>query len=144
MAANTAPIYTLTPDVSTNGTTGRSQAITAAIGSSYDGTHANMVLVHTAGANGSRVEQLRFVASGSNVASVARVFTNNGSTNGTAANNAPLDQITLLATTATNTAATPTVILPLNIRLAAGERLYVGLGTAVAAGWTCVAEAGQY
>lgn len=143
MAANTAPIYTVAPDISTNGTTGRSQPITLAA-ADYTGISANYVLVHTAGANGSFVDQLRFVASGSNVATVARIFSNNGSTVGTATNNCPIDQVALPATTATNTAATPTVIFPLKLRLNASEKLYVGIATAVAAGWTCVAEAGQY
>lgn len=144
MAQNTAPVFTLSGDISTNNSTGRSQAVTAAIGSSYDGTHANMVLIHTAGANGSYVDRIRCVAFGTNVATVARLFANNGSTNGTAANNCPIDQISLPATTASNTAATPTIIFPLGIRLSASERLYVGLGTAVAAGWSFVAEGGQY
>lgn len=144
MTANTSPIFTLTPDISTDKTTGRSQAITAAIGSSYDGTHANMVLVHTADTNGSYVDRIRCIAAGTNVATVARLFANNGSTNGTASNNCPIDQIALPATTATNTAATPTILIPLGIRLKAGERLYIGLGTAVAAGWAFVAESGQY
>lgn len=144
MTANTSPIYTVSPDISTNGTTGRSQAVTAAIGSSYDGTHANMVLIHTAGSNGSYVDRIRCVAFGTNVATVARLFSNNGSTNGTAANNCPIDQASLPATTATNTAATSTIIIPLGLRLNAGEKLYVGLGTAVSAGWAFVTEAGQY
>jgi hypothetical protein len=144
MTANTSPIFTLTPDISTDKTTGRSQPVTAAIGASYDGTHANMVLVHTADANGSYVDRIRCTAAGSNVATVARLFANNGSTNGTAANNCPIDQISLPATTANNAAATPTIVFPLGIRLKAGERLYIGLGTAVAAGWAFVAESGQY
>lgn len=144
MTANTNPVFTLTPDISTDGSTGRGQAITAAIGSSYDGTHANMVLIHTAGSNGSYVSRLRMVAAGSNVATVVRLFSNNGSTNGTAANNCAIDQVTMPVTTATNTGATPTMLYPLDIRLKASERLYVGLGTAVASGWTVVAEAGQY
>lgn len=143
MTANTSPVYTLTADLSTNGATGASQPITAAA-ADYTGISANYVLVHTAGANGSYISQLRFVASGSNVATVARLFANNGSTVGTATNNCPIDQVALPATTATNTAATTTVILPLNLRLASGWKLYVGIATAVAAGWTVVAEAGQY
>jgi hypothetical protein len=144
MVANTTPIFTNGPDISTNGTTGRSQPITAAIGSSYDGAHANMVLIHTAGANGSYVDRIRCVAAGSNVATVGRLFSNNGSAQGTAANNCPLDQISLPPTTANNAAGTPTIIVPLGIRLNPGEKLYIGLGTAVAAGWAFVVEAGQY
>lgn len=143
MAQNTAPIFTLTPDVSSNNSTGATTVLTAATGD-YTGISANHVLVHTAGANGSFVERLRFVAVGTNAASVARVYLNNGSTAGTATNNEPFGQISLPATTASNSAATVDVDYPLNIRLPSGWRIYVGLGSAVAAGWSCVAVAGQY
>lgn len=52
------------------------------------------------------LRQLLFNAIGTNTASVARIYANNGSTNGTAANNALIGQIALPATTATNTAGT--------------------------------------
>jgi hypothetical protein len=144
MTANTSPIFTLTPDISANNGSTVGGSITAAIGSSYDGTHANMVLEHTAGANGSFIGQIRCKALGTNVATVARVFANNGSTNGTAANNTFIEEISLPATTANNTAATATIVMPLNLRLPSGWRIYIGLGTAVSAGWNFVCEAGQY
>jgi hypothetical protein len=143
MAANTSPIFTLTPDISTNGTTGAGQPITLAA-ADYTGISANYMLIHTPGANGSFVSQIRCVASGSNVATVARIFANNGSAVGTATNNCPIDQISLPVTTASNTAATTTIVFPLNLRLPSGWKLYIGIATAVAAGWTFVAETGQY
>jgi len=72
------------------------------------------------------------------------VFLNNGSTQGTASNNAFFDEIALPATTASTTAATPTVDQPMNVRLPAGFKVYVGLGAAVAAGWVFTAVGGQY
>lgn len=143
MAANTAPIYTLTPDVSSNGTTGFGATLTTAT-ADYTGQSGNHVLVHTAGSNGSYVRKLRFKAVGTNVATVARVYLNNGSTNGTAANNCFFAEISLPAITATNTAATADIDLPMEIALASGFRVYVGLGTTVAVGWVCTAIAGQY
>jgi hypothetical protein len=143
MAANTSPIFSLTPDISTNGTTGAGLPVTLAA-ADYTGISANYVLLHTVGSNGSFISQIRCVASGTNVATVARLFANNGSAVGTATNNCPIDQIALPATTATNTAATPTIIFPLNLRLPTGWKLYIGIATAVAAGWTFVAETGQY
>lgn len=143
MAASTTPIFCSTPDVSTNGTTGMSQAVTAAA-ADYTGISANYVLVHTAGANGSYVERIRCKASGTNVAAVARVFFNNGSAQGTATNNAFFGEIALPATTASTTGATPDIDYALGVRLPAGFTIYVGLGAAVAAGWTFVAIGGQY
>jgi hypothetical protein len=130
MAANTAPIYTLTPDVSTNGTTGMPTTITTATGD-YTGISANHVLAHTAGANGSYVRKLRFKAVGTNVASVAT-------------NNSFIGEISLPAITATNAAATNEVDYPLEFALPASFRIYAGIATTVAAGWVCTAIAGQY
>jgi hypothetical protein len=140
---NTSPTYTATPDVSNNNGTGMGQAMTAAA-ADYTGISANYVLEHTAGANGSYVERLRFKALGTNVAAVARIFINNGSTPGTAANNTFYGEVTLAATTASTTAGTVEIDYPMNVRLPPGFRIYVGLGASVAAGWNCVAVAGQY
>jgi len=143
MAVTPTPIYAQAPDVTTDGTTGMSQGVTSAA-ADYDGTSANYVLVFTAGSNGAWLERIRCKAKGTNVAAVARVFLNNGSTQGTASNNAFFDEIALPATTASTTAATPTVDQPMNVRLPAGFKVYVGLGAAVAAGWVFTAVGGQY
>ena len=143
MPANVNPIYTVTPDVSKDNSTGMGALITAAA-ADYTGASVNYVLVHTAGANGSYVRRLRFKAGGTNVVAVMRVFINNGSVNTTATNNEFYDEISLPATTASTTAATATIDLPMDVQLRNGQRIYVGLGAAVAAGWSCVAIAGQY
>ena len=144
MPANTEPIFSRLGEVSANGTTGFGAAITTATGD-YTGASANHVLVHTSDAtNGSYVQRLRFTAIGTNVASVARIYINNGSANTTAANNVIFGQVSLPATTAINTAATVEVDYPMGIALNPGFRIYVGVGTTVAAGWVCVAVAGKY
>lgn len=144
MAANTSPIYTLLGDVSSNGTTGMATGMVTATGD-YTGVSANHVLVFTADAtNGGFVQRLRFTATGSNTASVARIYLNNGSTNTSASNNSLFGQCSLPATTAINTAATAEVEYPMNIALNPGFRIYVGLGTTVAASWVCVAVGGKY
>jgi len=140
---NTAPIFTNQGDVSTNLTTGMPQAITAAA-ADYTGQSANYQLIFTAGANGAYVRGIKFIASGTNVASVARAFINNGSTNATATNNAPLGQLSLPATTATNTAMTTEPYMPIDMAINPGFKIYVGLATAVAAGWVAIIDAGQY
>ncbi len=143
MPANINPVYTATADVSNNNGTGMDALITLAA-ADYTGVSANYQLAHTAGTNGSYVERLRFKAGGTNVASVMRIFINNGATNATATNNEFYGEISLPATTASTTAATPDIDYPMNLRLPAGFRIYVGLGAAVAAGWNCVAIGGQY
>jgi len=143
MVANTTPIYTLTPDVSNNNGTGFGGTILTATGD-YTGQSANHVLVHTAGANGSYIRRLRFKAIGTNVATVARIYINNGSTNATATNNVFYGEVSLPATSATNTASTPDIDYPMEFALASGERIYAGTATTVAAGWICTTIAGQY
>ena len=142
MAANTATRYTINGDPSSDALAGSPPAMapvftTAA--ADYDGTTAtHNKLCFTAGAEGSRLAGLRFKAKGSNVASVARIFTNNGSTNGTAANNSFIGELNLPATTASATIATADVdfFFPGGyIDLPASWRIYAGLGTTVAAGW---------
>lgn len=136
MPANTDAIWAKSGDVSNNGTTGMNQLITAAA-SDYTGIDADYSLVFTADAvNGGRIERLRFKAGGTNVATVARIFINNGSTPGTATNNTFYGEQSLPATTAIATAATDDIDYPMGgLVLPAGFRIYVGLATAVAAGW---------
>lgn len=143
MTANVSPIYTLTPELSSNGTTGMNALITAAA-ADYTGIGANNVLVHAAGSNGSYVRRLRLKPGGTNVAAVMRVFINNGATNATATNNSFYGEITLPATTISSSAALVDVDYPMEFALPAGWRIYVGLGAAVAAGWVCTAIAGDY
>lgn len=143
MPANVNPIYTVTPDVSKDNATGMSALITAAA-ADYTGVSVNYVLVHTAGANGSYIRRLRLKAGGTNAAAVLRVFINNGALQTTATNNEFYGEIGLPVTTASATAATVDIDYPMDIQLRSGQRIYVGLGAAVSAGWAVTAIAGQY
>ena len=138
MAANTAPIYSLLGDIEW-GTTVLTTQNTA-----KDGT-GTVVNVFTADAtNGGFVQRIRFRAAGTNIATVARVFINNGSTNATAANNILWDEITLAATTLSEVAALATYELPLNFALPPGYKLNVTIGTTVAAGYYVTVIGGKY
>lgn len=137
MPANTNPIFTLTPDVAW-GTTAITTQNTA-----KDGT-GTVLTVFTAGANGSYVQRVRFRPSGTAVQTVARVFINNGSTNATPANNILWDEITITATTLSETTAQPTFEIPLNYALPAGYKLNVTIGTTIAAGLYVSVIGGDY
>ncbi len=143
MAGNTAPIFSAKGDISANGTTTMASTMTTAA-ADYTGISVNNVLVFTAGANGSFVQRLRFKAIGSNAATVARIYLNNGSVHTTAANNSFYGEISLPLTTASTTAATIDIDYPMNFALNATFAIYVGLGATVSAGWVCVAIAGDY
>lgn len=138
MAGNAAPIY------SRIGVVQWATKLTTAA-ADYDGTGANNALIFTADAtNGGLIVRIRAKAAGTNVASVLRVYINNGSTNGTASNNWLYDEVTLPATTATAVAMTSPIELSLGFALAATYRVYVGLGTTVAAGWHVGSIGGAY
>ena len=140
MSANTAPIFSKKANIGFPATI----PITAAA-NTYTGAGANDVLCFTADAtNGSYIRKIRFKAAGTNVASVARIYINNGSSNGTAANNCFFGEISLPATTAVAAAATVDIDYPMEIAIPAGYKIYIGLGTAVSAGWIPCVIAGDY
>jgi hypothetical protein len=137
MAQNTAPIFAAIPKI--NWAAGVTAANTA-----KDGT-GTVDTVFTADAlDGSYVLKLVARPKGTNVASVLRVFINNGSANTTAANNVLFAELSLPATTLSEVAALSGVELPLNIPMPIGYKLNVTLGTAVAAGWAVTVIGGDY
>lgn len=139
MAGNVQPIFSRIGDVQWSTTTLTTGSNT------YDGTNANAQLAFTADAtNGGFIQKLRFKSIGTNVVTVARIFINNGATNGTAANNYFFGEITLPATSAIATASTMDVEYPLSLALPAGYRVYVLLATTVAAGWIVGGIGGKY
>lgn len=108
-----------------------------------DGT-GTLNLIFTAAANGSTCNRIRAVPVGTNVASVLRVFVNNGSTPTTASNNILWRELTLPATTLTEVAAQTEYVITSPIWLPNTYRLYAVIGTTVAAGWRVMAEGGDY
>ena len=139
MPANSSPIFSRLGDI------GFTTANLTAAAATYTGANANDALCFTADiTNGGYVQRLRFKAVGTNVATVARIYLNNGSTNLTAANNTFYGEVSLPAITATNTAATVDIDYPMNLALPPGWRIYVGIATAVASGWNVTVIAGAY
>ena len=152
MAVTSTPIFAQTPNVGALNAI-ISTAMTST--SAYDGTNATgtaMALCYTAGANGSRIDQIscRFAstngaaASGTSSATVVRFWINNGSINTTAGNNIFLGEVALPATAVTAAGTTAntvyTVALPLGgLNIPASYRIYAGL--TVAAGGTNIAIA---
>lgn len=141
---NNDPIYSRVGDVSVNGTTTMATGMVTATGD-YTGASANHVQVWTADAtNGGFIQRLRFKATGTTVASVARIYINNGATHVTATNNSFYGEISLPAVTAINTAATSDIDYPMNFALNPAFQIWVGLATTVAASWICIAIGGKY
>ena len=139
MAINTAPIFSGVGDIEWT-------TVQTAANTTYDGTIGTPAIVFSASIDGGFVQRIRFRASGSATATVARVFINNGQSTGSVGNNVLFDEITLAATTAIQTAATAVYELPLNIALPPGYRILTTLGTVQSAGggWFATAIGGSY
>ena len=136
MPANTTPIFLLTPAVSW-APTGTS-ANTA-----LDGT-GTVATVFTASTNGSKIEKVVLEHLGSNVATVVRLFINNGSANSSAANNSLVKEIAMAANTLSQTAESTRVEIGLDLVLPASYKLNCTIGTAVATGIQVTAIGGHY
>jgi len=134
---NTLPIYTASADTQWVGS-----ATTA--NTTKDLTSGTAFLAFTASATGGYVQRLRLRPLGTNVASLGRIFINNGQATGTTANNILWDEITLPATTVSETSALPTYEIPLNFALPPSYRFFVTIATGVAAGFAITVIGGKY
>lgn len=144
MPANNNPIFPIAPKVSWGKLTVANTAT--------DGT-GTTVAVFTAGANGARIDQIKVRALGTNVATVLRLFVNNGSDPSVATNNSLIHEETCAATTISQTAALADkdvlitkgdqVICPIP-HLPAGYKILASIGTAVAAGLQVTVHGGDY
>lgn len=143
MAINRAPAFPKEANTGVNNSTTMGPTLTAAA-ADFTGVSANNVLSFTAGADNSILYGLDFSAIGTNVATVVRIYLNNGGVNTTATNNELIGQVSLPATTTSAVAALPVVPWYYGFKVKTGFRIYVGLGTAVAAGWVASQKSDNY
>ena len=146
MPANTSPIFPLTAAINwVSGAAANAATPGVTANTTFDLTAGTIYgPVFTAGTNGSRLDFLRLRPLGTNVATVVRVWINNGSATGTAANNALFFERTVAATTVSQTAEQLDIVIPLNISLQTTYRIYLTFGTAVAAGFHASVVGGDY
>lgn len=139
MAGNQAAIYSRVGDIQ--------WGLVTTANTAKDGT-GTVVTIFTADAtNGGRVERIKVRALGTNVATVLRIFINNGSTNTVAANNSLYTELTCPATTLSEVAALldPAVgITDFPLVLPPGYKLNITIGTTVAAGLQVTPVGGKY
>lgn len=141
MAANTSPIFSAKGSIQWN------PAILTAANTAKDGTGtvATVATGNAVGnAAGNLIQKLIARPLGTNVATVLRVFINNGSTNATALNNSLIAEMSLPATTLSEINAQYDYVLPLDFILPAGYKINCTLGTAVAAGFALTVMGGEY
>lgn len=134
---NNDPIYSRVADI-------QWAANNTAANTAKDGTGTVLTAFTADATNGGFVQRIISKPAGTNVASVARIFINNGSTNATPANNSYVFDIDLPATTLSEVATMMVVERPINVALPAGYKINVTMGTAVAAGWNFTCMGGKY
>jgi hypothetical protein len=109
----------------------------------YDGT-GTVVELFEAGINGSRIDSIKVKPLGTNVATVLRLFVNNGSDPATPDNNSLIFELTLPETTASQVASLAEYQEVLDIAIPTGYKLYGSLGTEVASGYQVTVFGGDY
>lgn len=136
MPANTDPIYSAIPNID-GGTL-------SAANTAKDGTGTTVVL-YTAGPNGSFVKDIDLQYKGTAVATVARLFLNNGSSSAVATNNFPLKEISIPAlASVSETSANSGITVTIERPIPPGWIIIGTLGTAVAAGIGVTVNGGNY
>lgn len=138
MAANTKPIFCQAPDIQWP-TTAIATANTA-----KDGTGTVLTVFTADATNGGFIQRVIARAIGTNIATVIRLFLNNGSTNATAGNNILIAEYTLSATTLSEVASLAAYEIPLNMAIPAGYKINATIGTTVAAGYMLSGIGGKY
>ncbi len=124
MPMNNDPVYPKTPNVSWD------QTVTVA-NNTADLTTGTSYLIFTAGSNGSYVDSVvcKAAPAVNTAATVLRIWLNNGSTTGTAANSVLIEEISMPATTTSAVLGLPTFCAALRRAIPAGYKLYVTAGT---------------
>lgn len=146
MPANTTPIFPITANVSWG-------TVLTTANTAKDGT-GTVVVLFTAGSFGSRIDQIKVRAIGSNIATVLRLFVNNGLDPTTAGNNALAHEVSIPATTLSETSAladndiviaknSGEVACPIPY-LPAGYKITATIGTTIAAGIRLLVFGGDY
>lgn len=145
MPANNNPIFPKVPKTSWGKLTTANTAT--------DGT-GTTVEVFAAGPEGARIDQIKVRPLGTNVATVLRLFVNNGLTPATAANNSLIHEVTMPATTVSQVAALADTNVTITVNgsetippiqaLPPGYKILASIGTAVAAGLQVTVSGGDY
>jgi hypothetical protein len=145
MPANTQPIFSAAGATDSAAFNNSGTVVGPSANTAQDGS-GTLIKIFTAGSNGSYVQKIRFRPVGSPAATVARVFIST-STSTSATNSWLYDEITLPATTVSQTAATSVYELAMNFALDPNYLLYLTFGTSTGSagtGYSVVVIAGDY
>lgn len=133
MAVNTTPVYPITAQ-------NEWTTVLTTANNVYDGSGTQVTVV-TGSTYGTRIDEIRLLALGTNVATVMRFFQDNGSTKSLYL------EVSLPATTASATTVTTpggAIIIPVRkLVLKYNVILKVCIGTTVASGWQVIVSGGE-
>lgn len=137
MAGNTSPIFSRVAKTGWD--------VIATANTTRDLTSGTIYLLFTADAtNGGRADKVTLQPLGTNVATVVRIWLNNGATTATVSNNKLIEEVTMASTTASEVARLASTTITLNLALPPGYRIYGTTGTGVAAGFAATVVGGDY
>lgn len=141
MAINTIPPYVKSGKIGWN-TVNILTGNTSVVPTGTVGT--DLGLLYTVGTDGEFIEKITVIPSGTNVATVIRIFVNNGNSVAVAANNNLIGEIQCPASTVSQTTAQSRLGLEVNQAFPDGYKLYYTIGTSVAAGFSIAVWGGTY
>ena len=150
MGANPNPVYSRIGRYANGGTSTTFRKMTSTANTALDGTgtlDTSIWEAFTADATyGSFLRSIvaKIISTGVGVASVLRLWINNGSTNATSTNNGLRREITIPAITANQTSATPDIEVAFNEMLRPGYRILYAFGTAPVNLWDVYGVGGDY
>ncbi len=140
MATNKQPAFPTAPKTSWCKVTAANTAT--------DGTGTlatDIMLLATAGSEGRRIDSVLAVPLGTNVATVLRIFLNNGSANTTPANNTLVKEFALPSSLASSVVENgQSFEIHLGLSIDPGYRLLACVATVVAAGWQLTSKGGDF
>lgn len=145
MAANTQPIFTRKPSIQW-----ANNIVTANTGLDITSGTSYLVFDSAEGgnANGSFVKEIRIKPGPgqAGAATAVRVWLNNGASLGTETNTVLIAEYGMSASLSSQVNANPDHVIPLNLPIPAGYRLYVTIGTAPggSAEWAAAGIGGHY
>jgi hypothetical protein len=151
---NNDPVYSKVGDIQAS-TLAAATLLGPTANTATDGTGTMYPIFAADATNGGYVQRINFQAITSTALTVCRVFisdtvptvTSGALVSNTSLNTHLLNEVQLPAVTASNTAASPHIELPINLALPPGYRLSVTFGTSTGAattGWSVLAIGGKY
>jgi len=144
MAANTSPIFILTPNMQwaklfASGSTDKNHLASGSLGT-------DVMVAYSASVEGSRIDEVRIISLGTNNPTVVRLFVNNGQDNNVLTNNSLIEERLIAGTTKTENTEIPfeQIVFTNGLNLAPSHRLLAATSVSQSDGLHITAMGGDY